>query len=449
MLKALPPLPRRPVYGMATLTVVMVLFFVMALVAAYANRNLLVEQRVSTNSYRAERASAAAESGIEWTIALLNRGRVDIQCQPSSNSGDLSARERYLNRGASGIVMPVAVAGKILGPSCAIASTQFACACPTSGVPDPVPHAVQSWPINSPASAFRATITDMNLPVGTDVPAGLIMLEVQGCGSPGQGNTGCASTDPTVRSPQVDGFGRVRVFLGLMQALPQVPTAALTAGQTITATDTLTVANADPATGLSVRAGVSITAATSRYAGPAGSSDAGVLNGDASLSGLVPTAQDRFKANDRLFRATFGLDAPTYRRQPAVVRIACGNAGCSMDDLETAIARYPGLTYWFDGDLNLSSVPTGPVGTATHPLMVIVTGNLTVSAAMDLTGFFYASRIDWTGGGAGASLRGALMAAETFQADVPATVAYDAGVLQTIRLYYGSFVRVPASWSRP
>ena len=278
---------------------------------------------------------------------------------------------------------------------------------------------------------------------------GVVMLEVQGCGSPGQGNTGCASSDPTVVLPEVDGFGTVRVFLGLMQALPQVPTAALTAGQTITANDTLTVTNVDPATGLSVRAGVSVTAATSRYAGPAGSSDAGVLNGDASLSGLVPAAQDRFKATDRLFRSTFGLDAPTYRRQPAVVRIACGNAGCSMDDLETAIARYPGLTYWFDGDLNLSSVPAGPVGTATHPLMLIVTGNLTVSAAMDLTGFFYANSVDWLGGAAGASLRGALMAIGTFRSDVPATVAYDADVLQTIRLYYGSFVRVPASWSRP
>jgi len=434
---------------MATLTVVMVLFFIMALVAAYANRNLLIEQRVATNSYRAERAMTAAEAGLEWGIALLNSGRVDMACAPSSAATDTTPRDRYLGRGTEGRLAPIASPGKLLGAACAMANGQLSCACPTAAVPDPAPHAVKSWPLNQPASAFRVIMKDLTLPQPDTGPSGVALLESQGCGSPGQGNTGCASSDLQVVLPEVDGFGTARVFVGLMQALPQVPTAALTAGQTITATDTLTVTNVDPATGLSVRAGVSITAATSRYAGPAGSSDAGVLNGDASLSGLVPTLQTRFTANDRLFRATFGLDAPTYRRQPAVVRIACGNAGCSMDDLETAIARYPGLTYWFDGDLNLSSVPAGQLGSATHPLMLIVTGNLTVSAAMDLTGFIYASRVDWTGSAAGASLRGALMAAETFQSDVAATLAYDASVLQTIRLYYGSFVRVPASWSRP
>lgn len=435
--------------GMATLTTVMVLFFIMALVAAYANRNLLIEQRVATNSYRAERAVTAAESGVEWVIALLNRGRVDIACNPSSNAADSTPRDRYFGRGQDGVLEPTKVAGKVLGPSCALSGGQAACACPTATVPEPVPHAVQSWPLSTPASAFLAEVTDMSAPNG-DTPPGVVMLEVLGCGSPGQGSTGCASSDPFLERPQVDGYTTIRVFLGLVQALPQVPAAALTAGQSVTATALLTVVNTDNATGLTVRSGGSLSAGSTRFSGPAGSSDTGVSSGDAALAALVPSAQDRFRAADRMFRATFGMDAPTYRRQPAVVRIACGAGSCSMADLETAVARYPGLTYWFDGNLDLAAAPAGgSLGTATHPLMVIVQGDLTVNAAMDLSGFLYATRVVWTGSASTATLRGALVAAESFQADVPATIAYDAEVLRTIRLYYGSFVRVPSSWSRP
>ena len=71
------PLPsRRTPRGVAALTVVMVLFFIMALVAAYTNRNLVFEQRISANSYRLARAADAAEAGLDWTVALLNGGPV-------------------------------------------------------------------------------------------------------------------------------------------------------------------------------------------------------------------------------------------------------------------------------------------------------------------------------------------------------------------------------------
>lgn len=276
------------------------------------------------------------------------------------------------------------------------------------------------------------------------------MLEVQGCGSPGQGDDGCASSDPFKDLPDVDGFGTVRVYLGLVQALPQVPVAAVTAGLDVTAGDTLTVTNADNATGLTVRAGNGVAVTTPRYAGPAGSGDTGEMNGDPALRGLVPkTAQDRFKAADLMFQTTFGLDAPTYRRQPAVVRINCGVAGCSTADLETALARYPGLTYWFDGDLRLATAPAAAMGSTAYPVMAIVDGELAIGAGLDLTGFLYATWITWSGAASAATVRGALMAVETFDASVPATVTYDAEVMQNLRLYYGSFVRVPASWSRP
>ena len=61
----------------------MMLFFVISLVAAYASRNLIFEQKTSANQYRATQAFEAAEAGLEWAAAMLNGGRVDATCAAS------------------------------------------------------------------------------------------------------------------------------------------------------------------------------------------------------------------------------------------------------------------------------------------------------------------------------------------------------------------------------
>ncbi|HRZ62470.1 MAG TPA: PilX N-terminal domain-containing pilus assembly protein, partial [Rubrivivax sp.] len=48
--------PTAAARGAAALVVVMVLFFIMSLVAAYASRNLIFEQRTSANNYRSTQA---------------------------------------------------------------------------------------------------------------------------------------------------------------------------------------------------------------------------------------------------------------------------------------------------------------------------------------------------------------------------------------------------------
>ena len=59
------PMPRAPIRqqrGIAALVVVMVLFFIISLVAAYTGRNLIFEQRTSTNQYRRANGDTAAHS---------------------------------------------------------------------------------------------------------------------------------------------------------------------------------------------------------------------------------------------------------------------------------------------------------------------------------------------------------------------------------------------------
>ena len=63
--------------GAATLIVVMVLFFIISLVAAYTNRSLIFEQRTSSNQYRSTQALEVADAGLEWAISQLNFERLE------------------------------------------------------------------------------------------------------------------------------------------------------------------------------------------------------------------------------------------------------------------------------------------------------------------------------------------------------------------------------------
>ena len=95
--------------GAATLIVVMILFFVMSLVAAYTNRSLIFEQRTSANQYRSTQSLEIADAGMEWAISQLNYSRIDSACAKSASTSDTSFRQRYLNINAvTGKITPVA-----------------------------------------------------------------------------------------------------------------------------------------------------------------------------------------------------------------------------------------------------------------------------------------------------------------------------------------------------
>lgn len=434
-----------PPKGLAALSIVMVLFFVMALTAAYTNRNLIFEQRVAANSYRAEQAIEVADGGIDWALQMLNSGRIGTDCRPSADTSQTAPRRRYLNRnGTGGYTAVKGDADETLFPSCVLRNAQLTCVCPTSSTPNPTPHAVKDWALNAGGSAFRVSL----LSTGGGPRPGVAVVAVRGCGTPGTGSTSCVAD---VDRPEVDGIADVRQLIGLVRALPHPPIATLTAaGQVQASTAVLRVVNADSATGLSARAGGALSAdSASQFAGPAGSAQPSQQENDSTLTALAPATADLFTANDRLFRSVFGMEAPTFSRQPAVVFTRCGNAGCSAADLRNAMDRYPGLILWYDGDLDLASVPSAAsLGTSDEPALVIVTGELRVAAALDLRGFFYAREVTWTGAASGARLTGALMSATDVVADATMSLVYDADLLRTIQLYYGSFVRAPGGWTR-
>jgi PilX N-terminal len=443
------PMQRKPQRGMAALTVVMVLFFVMALVAAYTNRNLVFEQRISANSYRATRALEAADAGVEWTIGMLNAGRITATCNPpdpAQAAGLTDFRSRYLvpalnaqsgEFDAFGLPWGQVLANRVY-PTCVIVNGAPRCACPALGEA----AAAINLPGDGVASAFRITFRLFN---DDTVRGGAMQLVARGCANPGAGDTSCiAQADDPNAPPVVDGTTTVITTLGLVRALPVAPKATLTAGTTITANapGELQISNGDFTTGLTAHAGVSLSAAaSSRFIGPAGSGSDGRIDSDATLADLAAQGAEPW------FRALFALDAGSYRRQPAVVRLDCA-AGCDRARIAAALVLNPRNPIWADGDVDLDDAAGGVVddlGTAADPMMLIVNGNLTISGDANIRGFAHANQINWTA--PAATWDGALVSATSFTATTVATLRYDKALLDTIRLRYGSFVRAPGGWN--
>lgn len=434
--------PRRPFLllaparGVAALTVVMILFFVMALVAAYTNRNLLFEQRISANSYRSTRALEAADAGVEWTVAMLNAGRIDGNCRPTTNAAFGDFRSRYLVRvdtavnvpgGEGGFNLPWgATTANRVYPACIVRDGALRCICPVTGEATPDIGA----PADGIGSAFRIAFF---LP-GNAVRAGAMQFTSRGCSNPGSGSNSCFAQNDGM--PAVDGVSAALTTVGLLRALPVAPLAPLTTGQKVlNGGGKLVVVNRDTQTdGLTVRAGDDIEADKTDLS----RLRTGV---DTWQAGDVKLAAAAAAANEGWFRAMFAMDPATYRQQPAVIRLDCA-AGCTATQLTDALAGNPRNPIWMDGNLNLATA--GALGSAANPLMLIVTGTLTVAANVNVTGFVHAQQVNWN---SSASLQGALVSATTFNATAEARLTYDKAALDTIRLEYGSFVRTPGSWN--
>ena len=189
------PLPaRRPSpsrqRGAATLIVVMILFFVVSLVAAYASRNMIFEQKTSANQYRSTQAFEAAEAGLEWALTMLNGGRLEADCSPASPAlatppapatppTKASFRQRYLNVDAATGMYTETMANRSipanlgLNPTCVYNGAGWTCTCPISTAA--TPSATPATGYTGPQPAFRVRL------LADTGRAGVLRVESVGC----------------------------------------------------------------------------------------------------------------------------------------------------------------------------------------------------------------------------------------------------------------------------
>lgn len=441
--------PRPLRRGAASLIVVMVLFFVLSLVAAYTGRNLIFEQRTSVNQLRAVQGFEAAEAGIEWALAMLNGGRISDTClEAGATLAQTSFRQRYLNiHPVTGAITPRANAlGGELTPTCVFNGTTWVCSCPISGIPvlaDPVGNGV--FP------AFRIRFVTTNV-----VRPGVIGIEAQGCT---RLDNACLSFPAT--AVESEGRAAVSAFIALKPALATPPAAALTVlgnvavGAVVRAYNTeadrggLALHVGNPPIPPAAAAPV-INTAGFVLRGPPGTSGAAA----AVLSDPLLTAMN--DAPSRVFPTILGTWPNTYREQPAVVApFDCPALGDCRAALAASVSLNPGRIHWIQGDLTLSTAgdigslpdpaipPALPDFTLAGPVMLVVTGRVLVTANVRIFGFVYIQSGDWQGNG---EIQGAAFVEGNLGALASPTINVDGRVMDAMRMQSGSFVRLPGSW---
>ena len=428
---------RRPAQrGAATLVVVGLLFFVMSLVAAYTNRNLIFEQRTSANQYRSTQAFEAAEAGLEWASAMLNAGRLDAACTPSTVVTDTSFRERYLTIDpATGVVDPAGVltadfAGTVW-PSCVFDGADWSCSCPDPGAAPVV--AAPAVPGILPAFRLRFVRA-------SDTQPGVVRVEVNGC---------TRLDDACLNFPAqaVGGEGRATVsaLLALRGGVAAPPLAAVTARGAVGGT--LAAFNSDVrAAGLAVLAGGAVAGSVVTGTAPGSPASTAVRDADPGLVTMLPV-DDAVRAS-RFFANTFATLPDVWKEQPGAVRHQAGAAvpvcaadPCTAGEIRSAVAANPGRVVWVDGGVDFDS--GSAIGSAAAPLVLVATGNIRV--AIDVTGLLYSRAPTWTLAGAG-RVTGAIVAEGDLNGTGSVVVVRDDEVLQRARRLTGSFVRAPGGW---
>jgi hypothetical protein len=411
--------------GAAALIVTLVLFFVMTMMAAFANRNHVFEQRASANQVRATQAFEAAEAGIEWAIAMLNDPRaIDANCVATDDAAGQSFRERHLTaNAATGAQTPSTWVhdGKVLAlqAACARSAAGWACSCPSNAAPSLPPP-----PANAAAPAFAIRFAAAAQP-------GVIQLQATGCSNP-------ASTCLGAEAGPTEGTARMQVLLGLVPGYVTPPAAPLTVKGSVEApAAALGLHNADAATGgATLHAGASFHAPHARlHAAAGGAGGASAIEGDDSLLSMT---------NDRLFASFFGIDKGLWKDQPGVAHVAC------QDDCAAVLSQAIGQAtthrlIWVDGDLQID----GPLalGSAQRPVVIVASGAAHFHGAVTMHGVLHATSLQWSDAAAGtATLRGAAIVEGDYTGNGEPDFAYDAAVLAALKTGTGSFARVAGSW---
>lgn len=465
--------------GAASLIVVMLLFFVLSLTAAYTNRNLIFEQKTSANQSRSTAAFEAAEAGIEWALAQLNGGIINATCTDTAPT--TSFQQRYLTISATGMVSQTPRAGNPddprIWPTCVFNGTNWDCTCPIAAAADPVAPvgagpfpAFRVWlstPEPSTAAAPPANAASSPWVAVTPARPGFAFINSAGCTRLPAAGEPCL--DFISRGEIGEGVSFQRTTLALRSGLAVAPAAAVTARLSVTPAAApappLKLVNPDYRSGgITVNSAAAVNLALFDLQGPGGAPPGlTVVQADPSLLDLAnvapasaPPAPPSLTSGERMFVSIFGMKRAPYRNQPGL-RVCA--SPCTATNVNALMQNNPDRVIWVEGDLTVN-VDIGSAGT---PVLMVVNGDtITMDPNRTIFGFVYV-----TGDGAivpnqstlslpdaPTNIQGALVvegALVTQYAGVPAassvmTVTYDRAALDRLRTTYGSWVRLGAAW---
>jgi PilX N-terminal len=413
--------------GAATLVVVMMLFLVMALLAAYANRGLLFEQRIASGFARAALAQEAAEGGVEWALALLNGPAIDENCQPKGVGGQRFA-DKYLrinpsDRTVLGSVIPGVSNGIAVDCARDTNNQGWACQCKDLGAR------------TAPAAIGAGALTpSFGLWFDRGARGGLAMAYALGCSDSVVDR--CAGADDVNRSKNQLAAGTNTTALALVSAVRTPPAMPLVVkGDLAMVGAGLGLHNTDP------RSGGALVSIGGTWAGMK----------DERLETLPGSTLDQTRvqneptlqvAAEDVFRKFLGASPTQYAKHPALRTLTCnGDCASVIDTAYKAGFRM----FWLTGPASIGDSKV--LGAVNDPLLIVVDGNLTLTGQTNISGMVVTTgNLDWTNATGLSLINGMVLVGGSMSTTGPVDISYQQAVADQLSNRIGSFVRVPGGW---
>lgn len=405
--------------GAATLVIVMVLFFLVLLVAAYSARTLIFEQRTSANQYRSAQAYEAAQGGLDWALAMLNSNqRIDANCQPTQDPAFGTFRDRYLAVEVDSNRVRPATSGQGGFAACSRTEDGWRCSCPTTEVAT----------LAAEATSTSAFIVAMQ-PWLAAAPPGPLRLSSRACSSANDLRcyTGGAETSGAVARQSMD--------VALVPLLRQPPIAAVTTHAPVSAPPpSVLLVNQEPGgNALTVHSSGGLIGVPTMVVPGGSPPEAAMLLNDSTISGQL-----------RFFTRFMNVSQTTYRKMPGVTTLNCQAQPCG--DALLAAAAAGGRSFYVLGDVTLPAGTT--LGTPDRPVLLAVEGQLTLQGLTRIDGLVYSLGLTWINAATASAIRGAVIVRDECCAGLTgsASIVYDRDVLTRLQLGVGTYARVPGSW---
>jgi Tfp pilus assembly protein PilX len=413
--------------GAATLVVVMVLFLVMALLAAYANRSLLFEQRVSGNFFRASASLEASEAGIEWTLAQLNGTAVDGACKPVAAGGRRFA-DRYLTIDPADRRLTATSVERTDIADCArdVASDSWICRCRDAAAA----HTPRSAIVNGEQSP------SFGVQIEAGSRGGTMNLFITGCTTSALQD--CGGNAANLSKQQVS-RNLLQAMVGLVSAVRNPPASPLVVRGNVESTGTgLGLHNTD--------------ARSNGMLAALGGSWTGMVDGrlesvpgtpvSQTVAQTDPTLQGTADA-EAVFKMFMGASSAKYREHPSLRKLSCD--GDCADAIDTAYKAGQRI-FWVDGTLTIGSNKV--LGSISDPVLIVASDGVALDGAFQLNGMLVTlGDVNWTNTGSAPSvINGIVLVGGAMVTEGRMDIVYQQAVADHLRNRMGSYVRVPGGW---
>ncbi|MEO6278119.1 PilX N-terminal domain-containing pilus assembly protein [Roseateles sp.] len=412
--------------GAATLVVVMVLFLVMALLAAYANRSLLFEQRIASSYFRASVAQEVAEAGVEWTLAQLNGTAIDAACKPVDTGGQRFADRYLLINTADRRISP---ADTTLDCARDTANEGWSCRCPATSAA----HTAQT------AVAGSDLVPSFNIGLQSGNRGGTLTLKALGCTDSVADQCDSAINMVAISKNQL-ARTNLTVKIGLVGAVRSPPAAPLVVRGDIASTGAgLGLHNGDPRSAgqLAVMGGSWTGKVDGRLESVPGTATGQVvIETDTTLADTSLTAEG-------VFKMFMGTNLARYRKHPALRTVTCAS-DCATA-LETAYTAGQRIL-WVQGNLRIASSKV--LGSVSDPVLIVANGDVTLAGPLQINGMLVATgALAWSNDSAMPSVvNGMVLVGGGMATSGRMDVIYQQAVADQMRNRLGSYVRIPGGW---